>query len=564
MDFGTDSLFASATRNIRRFRKVASIIARHGFAEIFTKSALGKSFFNEINVKAEGGPGPSASRLRDLIEELGPTYIKFGQILSVRHDLLSPDYIAALASLQDQNTPLPFDAIKDRIESDLGAPLSELFREFEVTPLATASIAQTHRACTHDGKKVVVKVQRPGIAEVIRSDLDILFVFAKLLEACIEEMELLAPSEIVAEFERVTLKELDFTLELTNLIKARGFLKADGSIVIPEPLTELSNPTILTMELFVGRSLRKIAPQTPLAKKIAEKLAHSFSQQILLDGFFHSDPHAGNILINDDEVICLIDYGQVGQLTPAQLQEIVGMLLALFSKDVGGVVRSIISIAQLKQRVSLADLRSQVKVLLDKYFSDSNLVAANPQEMIEDLVSILRHHHIKPPRDLVIVVKSIATIQGVIRHLHPDIAAGSILLPYIKEAFAKRFSPENVLQETINGISGLAHSLRVLPGQLDQILSDAERGHFQIRIVSPELQELASTLNQIGGKIGLSAFGMTSGIASVLLLMEDNLHDLAVVSFKVSIFSWLVLLLWQVWGRRQSIKVRTLTQFLKR
>lgn len=563
-DTGSDSLLASATRNIRRVRRVVGIIARHGFAELFTKSPLGKSFFRQIDVAAEGGPGPSAKRLRQLIEELGPTYIKFGQILSVRHDLLPPDYIAALAALQDQNSPLPFEGIKARIENDMGASLQELFKEFDPKPLATASIAQTHLAVTHEGRQVVVKIQRPGIADVIRSDIDILFMLAKLLEASIEEMKLFAPSEIVTEFEKAIVSELDFTRELANLEKARQYLVPERAVVVPEPFPTLSCRTVLTMEFFPGRSLRKLEPSSPLAQKAAEELAHSFCKQILVDGFFHGDPHAGNILINDEGTVCLIDYGQVGELTPAQLQEVVMMLLALFTKDINGAVRSALSFSRATERVSLANLKSELKAFLDKYFTDTTILDNNPQELIQDLVAVLQRHKLKPPQDFVVVVKAVATIEGLIRHLHPEMDAAAILMPYVQGVVAKRFSPKGLFQESVAGLSGLAQSLRSLPGQLDQILYDAERGHFQVRIVSPQLDELPSMLHQVGGKMALAGFAMTSAVCGALLVVAGRDVEVGYGGIGVSLVAWLVLLLWQLLGRAQPIRVRAIMQFFKR
>ena len=287
------SIFGAASRDMRRLRRVLGIIVRHGFGGVFTRNAVGRRFLKEADVMASGdGPSPSAQGLRRLIEELGPTYIKLGQILSMRTDIVPPEYIEALSSLQDQAPSVDVDVVRHRIESDLGAPIDKLFASFDTKPLATASIAQVHRATTLDGHSVVVKVQRPGIEEVLRSDLDLLFMLAKFLEANIEEMKVIAPVEIVLEFENALLRELNFGEEMSNLLKARGYLTKERSVVVPKPFPELSCRTVLTMEYFPGQSLRKVPTPSPLASKAALELAHSFCKQILVDGFFHADPHA--------------------------------------------------------------------------------------------------------------------------------------------------------------------------------------------------------------------------------------------------------------------------------
>jgi len=302
---GTDtrstSVLGVAIRDIARFNKVLGIVVLHGFGGIVARTPLGKRFTAETPL-TEGDEElrskPEAVRFRKLLEALGPTYIKLGQILSMRVDILPADYIRELEILQDNAPVVPFESIKTAVETGLGHPLSELYADFDETPLATASIAQTHLATTYDGKRVVVKVQRPGIEDVMRSDLDLLYLGARALEAAVEEAVLYSPSDVIVQFERALVRELNFTHELSNLQTARHLLDTGRPVTVPEPWPELSCRTVLTMEFFPGKAIRTLEPDSTQAHHAVEEILEAACKQVLVDGFYHADPHPGNILIN--------------------------------------------------------------------------------------------------------------------------------------------------------------------------------------------------------------------------------------------------------------------------
>ena len=291
------SLVSVAVRDLARLRSVAYIVARHGFAPLLMKTPLGKRLLDWPITDDPALHGTSAPvRFAKLLAALGPTYIKFGQILSMRKDIFSAEWIEALETLQDDAPSLPFVVVREQVETGLGGRLEELFATFDEEPLATASIAQTHRARTWDGDRTVVKVQRPGIEAVIRSDLNLLQLAAQVLEASIDEMQLLGIVSIVGEFEQGLLQELDFHQELSNLLEIQRNLDASRKVTVPRPYPELSSRTVLTMQFFDGKPIRKLTPRSPEAQAVVNEILHAAFKQVFVDGVFHGDPHAGNLL----------------------------------------------------------------------------------------------------------------------------------------------------------------------------------------------------------------------------------------------------------------------------
>jgi ubiquinone biosynthesis protein len=292
------TLLGAARRDIARLHKVSATIVRHGFGELLLKTPLGRRLYRDKQVEGATVQGSAAVRFTRMLASLGPTFIKLGQILSMRQDLLGREWIEALSTLQDDAPKVPFEDIRKAVETSLGMPLSEAFASFESEPLATASIAQTHLATTHEGERVVVKVQRPGIEDEMRGDLDLLYLGAQVLEASIDEMQLVGITDIVGEFERALLKELDFRSELANLLRMRSLLDPERAVQVPRPHPELSTSNVLTMEFFPGKTVRKLTPRSDEARHAVREIVHAACKQVFADGFFHGDPHSGNFLVN--------------------------------------------------------------------------------------------------------------------------------------------------------------------------------------------------------------------------------------------------------------------------
>ncbi len=567
----SNTLLGVAARDIKRLQAIFLIIARHGFGELFLRSSIGRIFFSQVKLDGQGErwrDQPAATRFRRLLEDLGPTYIKFGQIMSMRPDIMPASYITALEGLQDQTPPVSFKAIQEVVERSLGAPLTELFAEFSREPLATASIAQTHRAVTKQGEAVIVKVQRPRIEETMRGDLDLLFMLTKALEVSIEEMRLLAPSEIVTEFEIALLRELDFHEELGNLETARKLLDPERRVVVPKPYPELSGRQVLTMEFFPGRSLRRIKPQTPEAKHAVTEILHAACKQVLLDGFFHGDPHAGNILINDDGTICMIDLGLVGQLRDDQRADLVTLIIAAVSRDASTIARVFLRMGTPMKRINLNEFKAEINRILNRYINVTRIEDFRSQELADEFVSAAQRFQIKLAPEYSVLTKASLTIEGLIRNLYPDINALEIAQPYIQRLMAERFSPGSMLKDSLSTVTGLSSMLKQLPMQLDQILHDAESGNLQVRALNPQLENLPQVLHHFASRMALAAFALSMTLASALLIAvrsaERSLDMLIGASVVMAFFSWSILFGWHFVRIGQPYRARSLLQFFRR
>jgi ubiquinone biosynthesis protein len=566
------SLLGAAVRDLARLRDVAVIVARHGFGELVLRTPLGQRLFgSRERLPAEDRglqEAPPAVRFTRLLAALGPTYIKLGQILSMRRDLLPAETIEALETLQDDAPVLPFETVREAALEGLGAPLDDLFARFEREPLATASIAQTHRATTHAGEPVVVKVQRPGIEQTMRGDLDLLYLAAQVLEASIDEVQLLGASEIVEEFERGLLRELDFREELHNLLTARQLLDPERHVTVPRPFPELSCRTVLTMQYFEGEPLRRLQPGSPRARHAVEEIVHAACKQVMIDGFFHGDPHAGNILVDASDTLCMLDLGLAGRLTEAQRDDLVSLAIALLAGDDGGVARMLLKMGRPTQRVDLAALRAEVARIRSRYLSVTSLAEIDSAGFAAEFAEAAQRFRIKLAPEYSILSKAGGTIEGIVRHLHPEIDLAAIARPYVEQVLARRFSPGAVMRDAIGEMSGLGAMLRRLPGQLDQILHDAETGNLQVRAVTPTLDELPDLLHQLAGRLGLAAFAGSLTLAAAVVLPDGDPRWWHLALFVGCVLgaagAWTALFWWQVVGRGRPLRLRPLLRLFRR
>lgn len=565
-----ESLLAAARRDAKRLREVFAIIARHGFGELLLKLPFSSKLMGDVAIGDEKAlPKNSAPlRFRKLLEALGPTYIKFGQVLSMRPDTLPQDFIKALENLQDKAPPIPFSDVRQVIESGLGGSIQNLFQDFDPTPLASASISQVHLARTKDGEKVVVKVQRPGIEQTMRGDLDLLYLVAKILETSIEEVQIIAPSEALAEFEKALVRELNFTEELSNLIQIQDLLDPNRSVVVPKPYPDLSCKTVLTMEHFEGRSVREITPGTELAEHVATEILHASIKQVMIDGFFHGDPHAGNLLYNDNGDVCMIDLGLAGRLTEAQRTEIVSLFFGIVTRDAGTVARTLLRMGTPSQRVNLAELRSVTAQMIEKYLRIERMDELRSADLARELVDEAQNFKIKLATEYAILAKAAMSVESILTTLCPDLDIIGIARPHLEKIMAKRFSWRTVVSDSIGGVMGLGSLLRQIPIQLEQILHDTETGNIQIHAVTPTLDEVPGLIHQLASRITLMGFAFSMTLTATLFVVTettDNKHPvLLAFCTTMAVISWSYLWFWHLIGRGKPLRLRRFTQFFRR
>jgi ubiquinone biosynthesis protein len=489
----------------------------------------------------------------------------------MRSDLLPAEYITALSTLQDNAPPIPFEKVKAVIEQGLDQPIDELFDELSEEPLATASIGQTHVAKTKAGRKVVVKVQRPGIGETMRGDLDLLFIAARGLEASIEELKLIQPSAIVAEFEKSLLRELNFTAELANLVRAREVLDPKRPITVPEPLPELSCRTVLTMSYFEGVPVRDIEPGTERAKHVIEEILHVMCKGVFVDGFFHGDPHAGNILVNDEGTLCLLDLGLVGTLSPEQRDDLVTLVLGTILDDAATVARVLLKMGTPTQRVDIGELKREIVRVRAQYVMVRRVADLDTKGFIQEFANAVGKYRVKLAIEYSVLVKSAGTIEGLVRKLYPDVDALSITKPYVERIFSERWSPNQLVQNALGGGVGVASLLRTVPTHVDQILHDFETGNVAVRPLTPKLDKLPDTLYQSATRLAVALFAASMSICAAVSIPSeyDGIMDWIRIFFfllftTLAVGGWTVTWWWHWLGRGRSFRLTPLLNFFRR
>ena len=563
------SLVGVAVRDLARLRNVAVIVAKHGFGPLLMRMPLGRRLFDkapegDASLREQSAP----VRFAKLLAALGPTYIKLGQILSMRKDLFSPDWISALETLQDNAPRLPFTAIREQVEASLGGKLEDLYASFTEEPLGTASIAQTHRARTKDGEEVVVKVQRPGIETTMRSDLDLLYLAAQALEASIDEMQLFGVVSIVEEFEKGLIRELDFTEELSNLLEFQRNLDPERKVAVPRPHPELSTRTVLTMQFFAGRPIRKLVPKSPEAQAVVNEIVHAALKQVFVDGVFHGDPHAGNLLYDDDLTVCMIDLGMVGRVSAEQRDDIVTLMIATISNDSTTVARLLLKMGTPTQRVNLNELKADIERIRSKHLMVKNFGEYDSAGFIEEFAKAAGRYRIKLATEMSILAKAAATLEDIIRTLHPDVDLIGIARPFLDDIVQRRLSPQRILGNMMSEASGIGSMLRTVPGQIDQLMHDFETGNIMVRAVTPQLDDVPRRLHALGGRLTLAAFASATTIATAIAMPETTASTPRMLTAAVlaiaATASWGTLLAWHWFGHGRPLRLTPLLRFFRR
>jgi ubiquinone biosynthesis protein len=509
--------------NVARLREIVSVVSKYGFDIVLKRAGLysyipfkRRLFPEEI----EGLTTPEKVRL--ILEELGATYIKLGQILSTRPDLIPKEYIDELSKLQDEALPLSFDEVKGVVEQELGKSLEEVFAYFERKPIASASLAQVHRAKLKSGESVVVKVQRPNIAKTIESDISLLYQLASLVEARVREARRYNLVGIVNEFAKTIRRELDFMREGRNAERfAKNFSDIDY-IKIPKIYWEYTTKRVLCMEYIEGVKISKVEELKNRGydlELLAERLAQAFMKQFFVDGLFQADPHPGNLLVLEGERIAMVDFGMVARIESELRDKLADLAIALVDKDVERVVEQLLRIGVVTPESDLSEFRSDIEDLILEYY-DTKLSQVNVAALLNEMLEIALKHRVMMPPNFAFLIKSMVTIEGVARTLNPEFNFTIAAKPFVKEMIRQRLAPRRLARDFIRELSSLAQALRRIPTATEAVLRRAEEGKLTLQ--HRGFSELIYELEVMSNRISFALITSAIVVGSALIMQTDK------------------------------------------
>ena len=508
-------------KNIRRFQTILNVLVKNGFGHLIEQLNLqhliaasqrlfGLRKYQEIGKDRITMP----IRIRMVFEELGPTFIKFGQLLSLRPDLIPQEFVDEFQKLQEDVPPVSFESIKQQIESELGAPLETIFSSFEENAYAAASIAQVHKAVLPDGQQVMVKVQRPKIEQIIGTDINILFQLAHLIERYIPESKVYSPVGIVEEFSKSIRRELDFTIEAGNTQRFYDNFAGDPHVIIPKVYWELSTKKNLVLQRLEGIRINQIHVMKERVwdtANIALFGCQVFLRQILEYGFFHGDPHPGNILLIKEDVLGLIDFGIVGRLDKEVLESCSAIFFSLLKRDYEKLVQEYIKLGFTSPDTDIRHFRRDFTELLETYL-DRPLKFLHIGEVLNQAIQVSLKHHISVPVDLILLGKTLLFIESIGTELDPHISLLSISRPYAQKLLKKKFHPHRLLTNIIGSVTDVTDFLKPLPRQLRILINKILDGELEIEFVHLGLENLIREIDRSSNRI---SFGL---IISALII----------------------------------------------
>jgi ubiquinone biosynthesis protein len=518
----------SAARDLGRLHDIASVLVRYGFSDVVRRLGLAgvleradKTLHRE-EVGALALLEPPA-RVRRALEDLGPTFIKLGQMLATRMDMFPPEWIAEFEKLQDQAPAVPFEDIRKQLCEDLGAEPEEVFSDLDTEPLAAASIAQVHRARLRDGTEVVVKVRRPGIRPLVEADLRLLQRLAKIFAAESSDMARFKPQEVVRQFTASLRRELDLATECRNAERIAGNCRDHPEIVIPRIYWEWTGERLNIQEAIHGISGRDVeaAERAGLDRKIlARHGAQAMLRMIIEDGFFHADPHQGNYFYLPENRIALIDFGLVGRLSQERRDQVVNLLQGTMEREAERVTDVLLEWTD-DTGVDRDALQREVDALIDQYHGVP-LKELDLRTMSVDLTALLRDHHLTLPPDLLLLIKALVSLEGMGRRLDPDFDVATEFSPFLRRAMLARYAPDVLLKRGWRTITEGLDILIGLPRDLRRLVRSARSGKLQLRVDVDRLQPLANQLDRAISRMTLGLVIAALIVGSSIVMTVDQ------------------------------------------
>ncbi|MBN2251768.1 MAG: AarF/ABC1/UbiB kinase family protein [Candidatus Altiarchaeota archaeon] len=507
-------------KNIKRSREIANVLIKHGFGHLTESIGLKLSGRKRIDVDVVKTPVHVRARL--VLEELGTTFIKFGQILSMRPDLIPLEFVEEFRKLQDDVPGFEYESVKAQIEKELEAPLNEIYDSFDRKPLAAASIAQVHDAIIN-GMDVVVKVQRPGIEDDIESDLDMLFNIAQLIERHVPESRLYDPLGIVAEFAKSIRKELDFMVEARNAEKFKRNFEGVSNILIPAVYWEATGKRILTLEKVHGTRISDIGPETDEKERrtLAENIAKAYMKQILADGFFHADPHSGNIFVVDGKVVAFMDFGIMGRIDDYMKEKLASLFIAVLQKNKEKIVDEFLDIGIVGDETSIAEFRSDIGELIDEYYGTS-LREVEVSVMLNQVMRTALRHRIRIPANFALLIKTLVTVESICVELSDDFNFTQIAKPFVESMVAERIHPARLMNRFIENVLELNEMARILPRKLDKVLTKLQEGKLVIDLEHKGLNRLITRIDDSSSRLSTSLVISSIIVGSSVIMLTGK------------------------------------------
>jgi len=521
-------MFGKRIRHIKRYRDVAKVLTRHGFGffveeiGLLHMLSLPKRLFTDTE---KIDPMTVGERIRQVIEELGPTYVKIGQIASTRADIIPEEILKELEKLQDNVPSFSFEQVTRIIEEELGSSLEEIFSWIDEEAIAAASIGQVHRAQLRTGELVAVKVQRPQIKTMIETDLEILLDLATLAEHRMERMERLQLRDVVEEFAKSLRNELDYSIEARNAEKIAKQFKKDPLIHVPAIYWDYSTRTVLTMEFVDGLKLNQFEELEKKGydrKVIAEQLVRALFHQVLIEGFFHADPHPGNIFLLRNGVISFIDFGMVGRLTSDMKQNFASLVIAMMGKNTENMIKAILRIGIVPDEVNLPLLTIEVDELREKYM-DVPMSRISLGEAISDLFQVAFRHRIRIPSDFTLLAKCLLTLEGIVEKLDPELSIMDMAEPFGIRLLKERYRPSTIAGRIWHNFTDYSDLLVDLPKQMKDLMGNLVKGRIRIEVSVPELDIFLRKLDRITNQISFSIVLLSFSIVMAGIVIASAL-----------------------------------------
>ncbi|HVS84605.1 MAG TPA: AarF/ABC1/UbiB kinase family protein [Gaiellaceae bacterium] len=552
---------APATRSLGRLSEIAQVMVKHGFGYFLEAHKLGdllpgRSAESRIAAAAAAENGGSArgQHLRELLDELGPTFVKFGQLLSTRPDIVPPDIVVELRGLQDDVTPFPFEQARRVIEEDLGNTLQRLFVDFDPTPVAAASIGQVHRAVLPNGREVAVKVQRPGAPEQIEADVALLHQAAKLARERIRALDFVDARALVDEFSRAMRQELDYRLEARNAQTFHHNFAGNPHVRVPKPYWQYTRARVLTLEWLDGVQLRDVDTlglDLHERRDLAYLIAETWMTMIFRHGFFHGDPHPANILVPAEPgTIGLVDFGAVGKLTDDDVSKLTRLFIDAANENVEQLPRRLADLGVRYPKEREDEFLTELREVYYRYYGAS-LSEIDPVQVVREAFSLIYSLNLQLPTRFLLLDRAIATLGSVGTELYPDFNVFEIARPYARDLMLERFTPQRIARRARRDALRYAQVVAEAPLQFHDFMEEIRDGQIEVGFVHKGLDDFLDNMHQVFNRlvIAMIVTGGLIGSSLIGIFAKSGPHLLGVNALSVAGFALSALLgVWLLWG----------------